>query len=135
MYGGYRCYPLQPHQKVVDHFRSIGLVEDLVPGVVVDADDDIGEAGVAVTVDEWPQQSEVGVDGVLGSDRDIDGQVVGNTRDLGGVRESPSTSEHFFGGSGIDAEAAQRISEIRIDDSLVAGQPVEVGARRLERPR
>ena len=38
-----------------------------------------------------------------------------------------------FSRRGVDPESAQRIGEIRIDDRLVAGKPVEIGPRRLER--
>ena len=104
-----------------------------MPAVVVDADGDIGKTGVAVTVDKCPQQSEVGVDGVFRSDRDVQRQVVGHARHLGGVGESARAGEHVSRRRGVDAEAAQRISEIRVDDRLVARQPVEVRTRRLER--
>ena len=60
---------------------------------------------------------------------------MGHARHLGGVGESARTGEHVSGRLGVDAEAAQRISEIRVDDRLVAGKPIEVRARRLERRR
>ena len=104
-----------------------------MPAVVVDADGDVGKTGVAVTVDKGPQQSEPAVDGVFRSDRHVQRQVVGHARHLGGVGEPARAGEHVLRRLGVDAEAAQRISEIRVDDRLVAGKPVEVRARRLER--
>jgi hypothetical protein len=101
--------------------------------VVVYADGHVVEAGGAVAVHQRPQQGQLAVDGILRPDRQVHRQVVRDACHLVGVGEAPGTGEHLFDRRGVDAESAQRISDIRVDDRLVAGEPIEIGARRLER--
>jgi hypothetical protein len=116
--------PPQPPLEVVDHLSPVDLVEDLVSRVLVHANGDVAKTGVAVSVDERPQQGEVGVDRVFRTDRDVQGKVARHARYLGGIGESACTGEHVSGRSGVDPEPAQRVGEIGIDHRLVTREPV-----------
>ena len=105
-----------------------------MPGVGEGADRHVGQARGLVAFGQRDQQRQAAVNRVGLAGGDVDRQAGPDRGDLGRIGAPPRADEHGPGRISIDPEAATRIGDVGIDDGLVTGQPVIVGAGGLERP-
>jgi hypothetical protein len=101
-----------------------------VAGRGIDEVGHLGEAGLAIAVDQQVAEGEIGVQRVVIPDQDTDGQI---RRDAPGPGEGRRGEGDVGHAPGVEAEAAHRVREVGVDGRFVPAEPVERRAAGPER--
>ena len=122
----------QPVEDVLVYLIFVCLIEDLVPGALVELVGHVLEPGADVVAVDARDLHAVAADGVTVAAHEYDRRVGAHTVD--GVRAAEqSQSEHHVAEKAAGGyERAQRVGGVLVHDGLVASEPVVGRAQRLD---
>ncbi len=124
---------IQPGEQLARHLVPVGLVEELVAGLGIEAVCDALKTGSAIGGKELLQAFAVGADRIARTGDDIDRQLFRNTCLARRFRNLAQGIQQIDPELKRGSEAAERIGHVFVDLCRVARQPIGVRANRLKR--
>ena len=118
--------------RIANHLPPVDLVQHLVPTARIKIEGDVAQAGIAVAANQCMESPQVLPDGVFASGEQIDRQIAADLAEGDRIVQTRRDAEEGSKGVGVRIFKAEGISHERMDNRLIAAQPVERRARRLE---
>src|SRR6266403_4675612 len=127
----FQCLGNPAEQAGLD-LATVDLVQHLVSTVRIKIESDIAQPGLAVAANQCVDTPQLLPDGVFASGEQIDREIAADLAERDRIVQPRRRAEEGNKRVGVKVFKAEGISHERIDDRLIAAQPVERRARRLE---
>ena len=111
---------------------TVDLVQHLVSTARIKLEGDVAQPGIAIAANQSAQPPQLLSDWVFASGKQIDRQIAADLAECGRIVQPRHSAEEGNKGVGMKFFKAEGISHERSNDRLIAAQPVERRARRLE---